>query len=360
MCQRRSSIVRLEIDLIRIYKVWGPHMGPMPLFYKTNFQNDQVSVAGADQHQPQMASLLLLQPLSTLSSSSTLLFLQNPHHFTSSLKSSHHNKPLTFKSLRISFALTESDSPKFLNPNPEPNPQILLQELADSFVLPADFFSQLPRDLRLDLNDAAFDLSNGPVIDECGQELGETLLNISRAWELAETSTCTTLVSKLPSLVGSLTNNAKSAFGKRLVSAGRRFQSMGQYGQGELQRIAKAMIMTGKVLTENPVSPATDEEPKQETRMLKFGELQVELTPEKAYIGAAIGFIFGILSWELSQGVQSIPESSLQYANGNALLLAKLSLPWGLFYSEDNLTRKKSEVVGAILASVLLVNAICV
>jgi hypothetical protein len=27
------------------------------------------------------------------------------------------------------------------------------------------------------------------------------------------------------------------AFGKRLVSAGRRFQSMGQYGQGELQKV---------------------------------------------------------------------------------------------------------------------------
>ena len=31
-----------------------------------------------------------------------------------------------------------------------------------------------------------------------------------------------------------------------------------------------------------------------------------------------------ILSWQLSQGIQSIPESSLQYANDNALLLAKV------------------------------------
>lgn len=30
---------------------------------------------------------------------------------------------------------------------------------------------------------------------------------------------------------------ATSALGRRLVSAGRRFQSMGQYGQGELQRV---------------------------------------------------------------------------------------------------------------------------
>lgn len=31
-----------------------------------------------------------------------------------------------------------------------------------------------------------------------------------------------------------------------------------------------------------------------------------------------------ILSWELGQGIQSTPESSLQYANDNALLLAKV------------------------------------
>ncbi|KAF2306966.1 hypothetical protein GH714_022879 [Hevea brasiliensis] len=50
------------------------------------------------------------------------------------------------------------------------------------------------------------------------------------------------------------------AVGKRLVSAGRRFQSMVQYGQGEMQ---------------------------------KFGELQVEVTPVKANIGAVIGVAFG-------------------------------------------------------------------
>lgn len=175
----------------------------------------------------------------------------------------------------------------------------------------------------MDLNDAAFDLSSGAVIDECGQELGETLLNISRAWEQADTSTSKTLVGKLPLLVGSLGGNAQSALGRRLVSAGRRFQSMGQYGQGELQRIAKAMLTCGKLLAEIGVSIATNEEPKIEARMLKFGNLQVELTADKAYIGAVIGLIYALISWQLTQGIQSIPESSLQYANDNALLLAK-------------------------------------
>ncbi|KAI8556128.1 hypothetical protein RHMOL_Rhmol05G0227900 [Rhododendron molle] len=201
------------------------------------------------------------------------------------------------------------------------------------------------------LNDAAFDLSSGTVIDECGQDLGETLLNISRAWEQADTSTSKTLVGKLPLLVGSLGGNAQSgkmaryafyayllinipcdkafvsittsALGRRLVSAGRRFQSMGQYGQGEVQRIAKAMLACGKLLAEIGVSTATNGEPKTEARMLKFGDLQVELTADKAYIGAVISLIFGIISWQLNQGVQSTPESSLQYANDNALLLAK-------------------------------------
>ncbi|KAM7250202.1 hypothetical protein ACFE04_022085 [Oxalis oulophora] len=113
----------------------------------------------------------------------------------------------------------------------------------ESFNLSLDYFAKLPSDLRLDLNDAAFDLSNGPVIDECGQELGETLLNLSRAWEKAETSTSYSLASKLPELERSLTDNARSALGKRLVSAGRRFQAMGQYGQGELQKSLRGTLL---------------------------------------------------------------------------------------------------------------------
>ncbi|ONI05043.1 hypothetical protein PRUPE_6G353000 [Prunus persica] len=235
-----------------------------------------------------MASLTFLQPLSNLSSPTTLVSLKNPHHIPSftSLNPSIIPKTRPFKSFTASFSLAESNSPKSLQPNLQP----FLQELADSFDLPQDYFAQLPSDLRLDLNDAAFDLSNGRVIDECGQELGETLLNLSRAWEAADTSTSHALARQLPGLEESLTGNAKSAFGKRLVSAGRRFQSMGQYGQGELQ---------------------------------KFGELQLELTSDKAIIGAIISVGFGILSWELAQGIQNIPESSLQYANENALMLAK-------------------------------------
>lgn len=33
------------------------------------------------------------------------------------------------------------------------------------------------------------------------------------------------------------------ALGKRLVAAGRRFQSMGQYGQGELQKVCYVTLL---------------------------------------------------------------------------------------------------------------------
>ncbi|CAN1233912.1 hypothetical protein LINPERPRIM_LOCUS4041 [Linum perenne] len=203
-----------------------------------------------------------------------------------------------------------------------PSLQSLLRQLSDSFDLPSDYFSQLPNDLRLDLNDAAFDLSNGPVIDECGQELGNLLLNLSRAWEQSDMSATRDLASKLPVMESTLTGKAKSALGRRLLSSGKRFQSMGQYGQGELQKIAQAMITTGKFLIASSTEETIDKEPMTETKVFKFGALQVAITPAKANIGAALGAVFGILSWELAQGVQSIPESSLQYANDNALLLA--------------------------------------
>ncbi|KAL1340036.1 hypothetical protein AAHE18_U088600 [Arachis hypogaea] len=236
--------------------------------------------------------------------------------FTTSTKTNFITKPLS-----VCFALTQSDSSN--SKSIEPDPSALLQHIADSFDLPSDYFAQLPRDLRLDLNDAAFDLSKGPVLDECGQELGEILLNITRAWERGDTSASYSLLTKLPSMEENLTGSAKSALGKRLVSAGRRFQSMGQYGQGEPQKIAKAMITAGKALSAISTSARIDEQPKEAARMLKFGELQLEITPDNANIGAVIGVVFGILSFEIANGIENIPESSLQYANDNALLLAK-------------------------------------
>ncbi|KAF3341106.1 hypothetical protein FCM35_KLT09950 [Carex littledalei] len=232
----------------------------------------------------------------------------------------HPHRSLSISRTRfLSFALAESDSTKSLD---DQSSLLLLQELSDSLKLPPDFLSSLPKDLRLDLNDAAFDLSNGPVMDECGEELGEMLLNLSRAWERGDTATSNSIAEKVPSIESSLKGRAKSALGKRLVSAGRRFQAMGQYGKGEVQRIANSMIKTGKEFSKTPVL-ATDEEPDKTSRKLKFGEFEFELTPEKAYIGAAVGLLFGVLSWALTQGVQSTPESSLQYANDNALMLAK-------------------------------------
>ncbi|KAK3418257.1 hypothetical protein EUGRSUZ_H04210 [Eucalyptus grandis] len=271
-----------------------------------------------------MATLLLPQPLDLSSSSSSPRSLprRSPNRLLPLAAARRsRRRPRSSGPLTVRFALTESDPPPSFGS--DSSGPLLLRELAESFDLPSDYFAQLPRDLRLDLNDAAFDLSNGPVVDECGEELGDILLNWSKSWEQADTLTSRTLASKLPLLESSLTDNAKSALGKRLLSAGRRFQSMGQYGQGELAKIAKIMIATGKHLAATQVSAATVEEPKKDARTFKFGELQVEVTSDKANIGAAIGFAFGILSWQLAQGVQSIPESSLQYANDNALLLAK-------------------------------------
>ncbi|KAF4376299.1 hypothetical protein F8388_026099 [Cannabis sativa] len=284
-------------------------------------------------------------PISNLSSSSsssltTLVFLPNtkliptwaPFNGVRLIR-----KQRTFPRMpmTVSLALAESDSAKSL----EPDPKSLLQQLANSFDLSQDYFSQLPRDLRLDLNDAAFDLSNGPVIDECGLELGETLLNLSRAWEKADTSTSHSLVSKLPKLEESLTNNAKSGkYKKDQISSSEKLTPLesvwfrleeGSNPWGSMAKvsykryIAKLMITTGKCLSDSSMSTVIVEQPKNDSRMLKFGELQVELTASKANIGAAISLVFGILSWEIAQGVQNIPESSLQYANDNALMLAK-------------------------------------
>ncbi|CAD5171119.1 unnamed protein product [Musa acuminata subsp. malaccensis] len=295
-----------------------------------------------------MASLLFSPsrlPTSLFSTLALFIYSPNPHrHHSQSLSSI--KTPTKDRALIVSSALAESNSSKSLDDggrgedgSDDDDLLPLLRELSDCLLLPPDYLSSLPRDLRLDLNDAAFDLSNGPVLDDCGEVVGDLLLNLSRAWEQADTSTSNSLARQLPSMESFLTKNVKASLGKRLVSAGRRFQAMGQYADGEPQKIATTMIKIGKQLSRGPVVTG-DEEPKMETRTLKFGELQVELTSKKAFIGAGIGLVFGILSWQISRGIENIPESSLEYANDNALLLAKSlrGALLALFYSSAALS----------------------
>jgi len=196
-----------------------------------------------------------------------------------------------------------------------------LQDLADSLVLPPDYLAELPNDLRLDLNDAAFELANGPLKEECGEKFGELLMKLSQAWEKADTRATAEIASSFLYFQGSLTENVKFALGKRLIRAGRRFASMGQYGQGELQKIAKSMVTAGEAMSARSARAIDEQKPIDQARTLKFGSLEVELTSKQAYIGSIIALAFGILSWKLSTGVQSVPKDSLQYANENALLL---------------------------------------
>lgn len=81
--------------------------------------------------QPKMAVFLSSRLLINLSSSSPLCFLPNPHftpHAVSIKHSLRNGKPSLSKSLIVPFALTESDSPRYL----EPSSQSQLQELAVS------------------------------------------------------------------------------------------------------------------------------------------------------------------------------------------------------------------------------------
>ncbi|KAI3841760.1 hypothetical protein MKX03_035629 [Papaver bracteatum] len=54
-----------------------------------------------------------------------------------------------YRFLTISFALTESNSP---DSSLDQDIQPILQDVSESFVLPPDYFAQLPNDLRLDVS----------------------------------------------------------------------------------------------------------------------------------------------------------------------------------------------------------------
>ncbi|XP_024401850.1 uncharacterized protein [Physcomitrium patens] len=196
-----------------------------------------------------------------------------------------------------------------------------LQELSASLVLPANYFERLPSDLRVDCKDAAFALSNGALNDECGEQAGDLLMQLSRTWERCDTSAAAAVAKQLPTLLDKLPNQSSSqSVGRRFVRAGRFFTATGQYENGELLKIGKALTAAGEAFSVGDL-PVT-ETPVATTKAFKFGDLQLEITAQKAYFGAAVSVVFGLLSWQLTSGLQNQSDNSLQFANDNAFLLA--------------------------------------
>ncbi|KAJ7537045.1 hypothetical protein O6H91_12G094600 [Diphasiastrum complanatum] len=198
------------------------------------------------------------------------------------------------------------------------------EDLKMSLKLPYDYLGKLPNDLRLDLNDAAFALSSGSLDQECGKQVGEVLMQLSRSWEEADTQACTTVGRIVPSLHKVLLDDSssRSAIGRRFIKSGRSLVAAGQYERGELQKIGSALIAAGKTLLASGNEATEANDTVISSNIFKFGDLQVQLTSARAFTGSAIAFFFGILSWKLASALQRIPESSLSYANDNALLLA--------------------------------------
>lgn len=193
-----------------------------------------------------------------------------------------------------------------------------LRELSESLALPANYLERLPSDLRVDLKDAAFALSSGALNSECGEQAGNLLMQLSQACERGNTQALAASARQLPTLADKLSNESSSQFvGGRFIRAGRYFTATGQYEGGELEKIGKALIAAGEAFTrgkppaETPISTA---------REFKFGDLQVDITAQRAYIGAAFSLVFGLLSWQLTSGLQNQSDSS--YANDNAFALA--------------------------------------
>ncbi|MCO5580097.1 hypothetical protein L7F22_033963 [Adiantum nelumboides] len=171
------------------------------------------------------------------------------------------------------------------------------------------------------LKDAAFVLANGPVKRECGEVIGEKLLQLSVAWEQGDTQAATLAMEELQYALPR-EPLLRNAIGKRLIGAGRRFAGTGSYAKGELQKIAKALTVAGEAMQSADETETKEEPELQTTRMYKFGDLQVEFTSQKCFIGSIIALGFGALSWGLATSVQAIPDSASQHAVDNATLLA--------------------------------------
>ncbi|CAI5531627.1 unnamed protein product [Closterium sp. Naga37s-1] len=190
--------------------------------------------------------------------------------------------------------------------------------------LDADFFSSLPRDLQVDLDDAVFDLTNGNVLAECGPAVSAALSALSAALTASEgaRAAAAAAVAGLRDAAAKLPpgGRERAVLGRRLRAAGRRFTGMGAYAQGKAAQLGKAMAAAGEAVA----AGCTDDGASNfdAVRTFKLGPLAVDVTPSKALTGAAIAAAFAVVSWQLVTGLQAVDESSLAYANDNALILA--------------------------------------
>ncbi|CAI5508185.1 unnamed protein product [Closterium sp. Naga37s-1] len=207
--------------------------------------------------------------------------------------------------------LTSASASPLFPPSPSPS-------------LDADFFSSLPRDLQVDLEDSVFDLTNGNVSAECGPAVSAALAGLAAALTASEGAPAAAVaaVAGLKDAAAKLPpgGRERAVLGRRLRAAGRRFTGMGAYAQGKAAQLGKAMAAAGEAVAAGCTDDgASNFDP---VRTFKLGPLTVDVTPSKALTGAAIAAAFAVVSWQLVTGLQAVNESSLAYANDNALTLA--------------------------------------
>ncbi|RRT75090.1 hypothetical protein B296_00027687, partial [Ensete ventricosum] len=172
-----------------------------------------------------MASLLFAPsrlPTSLYATLVPFIYSSNPHRLHSQSLSSN-KTPTKERALIVSSALVESNSSKSLgggggrgedgsDDDDDEDLLPLLRELSDCLLLPPDYLSSLPHDLRLDVSEDDLFLrsDNAMICALCGEVVGELLLNLSRAWEQADTSTSNSLARQLPSMESFLTKNVQA------------------------------------------------------------------------------------------------------------------------------------------------------
>ncbi|GAQ88281.1 hypothetical protein KFL_004150050 [Klebsormidium nitens] len=187
--------------------------------------------------------------------------------------------------------------------------------------LDADFLKNLPQDLKADAKFSGFQLANGPLDREVGDSAAAVLGGLGRAFESLDAKAAAAAARGLADAAAGLPpkSSERARFGRRLAA----FAGPLRSGDcEELKQVARALSAAGKSIAEGaeekPVTP-----PSPESKVLKFGNLQVELTRQKAFGGVVVAFVFGFLCARLTAGLQSIEPDSMQYANDSASALAQ-------------------------------------
>jgi len=203
--------------------------------------------------------------------------------------------------------------------------QSQLEKLATVFEsLDESYLKKLPNDLQVQVRDAAFAVTSGSLQRTCGDVAADSLSELGRALEAMNAAACALCVRNVSEAALQLPpySSYRLAVATRLRSAGRQLSAPGVSGGEELQRVSQAFLDAADVLGDGCTDKTDEPLPEGAKRSFKMIGQEVVLDTGRAYTGAIVSILFGVINWKLADNLRLWQQED-KFNNDNANMLAQ-------------------------------------